>query len=501
MRLFGTLAALAVLAGVLVWALDPHYAQQRADRAAYERARQELDLQARAFEQNLSQAEALATQPARITLSYGLAALALVALGGALAIAGDAYRQRRLPVVRPDHAGRLPVGRTVVIEHPALSAHTYDLAAAVEVARAVHTPGQLPAHMHITAPAAPSAAQLPPPTAPKVEVPTVEQLLTTGRLNASGPILFGYDRDHGTPVTGQWLDLYSTAIGGLTGSGKTWTAVYLAAQAALRSGRLVVIDPHGEHPESLSARLAPLGAALVCAPATEPVAMLNAVELVVAELDRRRRGQRGAPWIVLIDEFSALQRGDLAAPLGRMVEALSQEGRKLGLYALVSGQAWTATRAGGTELRDCLASAFMHRLRPAQARMLSGLRADDLPGDLLDLPPGAAYLLTTSGDLRAVMIPRMTPADVERVATLLPAPRTAEGAPEGMAEGTIDTPLPGRQHAVQWSADEARIVAALAAGRKPGELAEELAGARGGRKYQEAAATVAAVIARLAQNR
>jgi hypothetical protein len=146
--------------------------------------------------------------------------------------------------------------------------------------------------------------------------------------------------------------------------------------------------------------------------------------------------------------------------------------------------------------------------------MLSGLTAESLPSDVMELPAGTAYLLNTSGDLQRVNIPLVQGDDLARIAEMLgsvrasgvaSAPTSAEPArrpfgfrAEGAAEGAAEVPTSRRPNAEQWSVEEAAIVAALAAGKKPGELAEELSGAKGGRAYQVAAAKVQAVIARLA---
>jgi hypothetical protein len=245
----------------------------------------------------------------------------------------------------------------------------------------------------------------------------------------------------------------------------------------------------------------------VCDVASDPPQLRAAVDLVAAEL-ARRKAQKGSgePWLFIVDEFSTLQRGELAEPLSKLVEGLGQEGRKLGIYAMVCGQVWSAARSGGTELRDSLASAYVHRLRPAQARMLTGLGTNDLPTDLLQLPAGTAYLLDTGGDLRRVTIPHMSAEDVTQVAQLLGSASRPPSTPrplgfrpqrvEGVREGASAVPLPPHPNAAEWTPEEAAIIAALRSGKTPGEVAAGLAGSTGGRKYQEAARKVADVIRR-----
>jgi len=96
-----------------------------------------------------------------------------------------------------------------------------------------------------------------------------------------------------------------------------------------------------------------------------------------------------------VDEWTALQRGELGAEIASVVEAVTQEGRKLEIDALLNGQRWSSTRGGGNDLRNTLTSAFVHRMRPEDARMLTGLRAEQLPKDMLQLAPGECYVQTT----------------------------------------------------------------------------------------------------------
>lgn len=494
------LLALAALAGALAPAPFDPVAYER-QQIAIERARALAPLETFA-------AGAWALLP--------LAAVCLLLL--LLAAWGSVALIRFCLLARPDDRGLLPVELAQLAEVAPQALGAYHGARQIEAARqpvpqtVTYAPHSAPRFDYradgrgaTVLPADEPAAQLPAP------VPSFTQLLDGGRVGRDNPLLLGYDAE-GRPVEGTWLQLYSCAVGGLSGSGKSWTATFLAAQAALFGSRIVLLDPHAADPQSLAARLAPMRARFVCEVASEPAQMRAAVDLVAGELARRKAGRRGEPWLFIADEFSALQRGELADSLSALVEGLGQEGRKLGLYAMVCGQVWSAARAGGSELRDSLASAYVHRLRPAQARMLTGLGSEELPGDLLQLPAGGAYLLDTAGELRRVTIPQMSPADVARVAQLLdgPAPSAPpsagrplgfrpgrrEGSAEGATEGAETTPLPRQQDAANWTPEEAAILAALRGGRTPGEVAAELAGAAGGRRYQEAARRVADIITR-----
>lgn len=513
MRLFATIAG-ALIALLFAGALYGQISRPAYDPAAYARAEAEAAriAQQRQIDAQLYPVKLLSA--AVVTLAPALLVLGAAAWGAAALIR---FRRER----RPDSRGLLPVSLPILDGAAVEALGAYHGARQIEAGRQLvphtlsyhHAPrldyrGE---HAGAVAPALVDAATAGP-------VPSFSQLLDGGRIGRGNPLLLGYDASTGDPIEGSWLQLYSTAVGGLSGSGKTWTATFLAAQAALFGARIVLLDPHAGNAESLAARLDPMRGRYLCEPASEPGAQRAAVALVANELERRKAGGRGEPWLFIADEFSAMQRGALAEPLAALVEALGQEGRKLGMYGMVCGQVWSATRAGGTELRDSLASAYVHRLRPAQARMLTGLTAADLPGDLIELPPGCAYLLDTAGDLRKVVIPQMNPADLARVAALLggasppgapsPAPTVdrpfgfrapsaglrGEGATEGATEGADAAPLRPHQDAEKLTAEEAAIVAAFRAGKSPNQIAAELAGSAGGDAYRKAAARVSAAI-------
>jgi hypothetical protein len=340
-------------------------------------------------------------------------------------------------------------------------------------------------------------------------VPSFAELLQAGKLGKGNPLLLGYGQG-GAAIEGSWLHLYSVGIGGATGSGKSWTAAYLLAQSMLHGARALVIDPHAGDPESLATRLSPLQAGMMSEPASNPRAILATVQLVQSELDRRKsnRAER-VPWVVVADEFSALMRGELQEPLALLIEAIAQEGRKLGIYAMCLGQNWKVSRSGGGELRDSLASAFMHRIRPNQARYLTGLYADDLPRDLLELPPGCAYWLSTGGDLRRVSIPRCNTADLHQVAGLLTdhaptMPRmnrqeSATNQPQNSHPSAPDYSPP--QQAEVYTAEEARVIALFLDGYDAAAIVKELHGitSKAGKPYMNKLAEVQAVVRRALQ--
>ena len=107
-----------------------------------------------------------------------------------------------------------------------------------------------------------------------------------------------------------------------------------------------------------------------------------------------------------------------------------EQGRKLGVFALLSGQIWKATAAGGTELRYSLASAFVHRIQEAQSRLL--LVDQQYARYTGMLKKGQAYFSDTNGETHLVQIPLTTEQDVLAVARFLAAPTPAGFGPTSL---------------------------------------------------------------------
>ena len=496
MKLLIPILAVLLLGAVLFVGCQPRDTYDPAAYAAQERA--------------LAQAEALA--PLDLALAAAWRLVPLAAVVGALALAGR-YLWLRLRIVRVDGA---PVDLARLDDVTPAVLATYGQARVLDAQRP-HVPHSLTYSPHWSNrqdTAAPLALAEGEQAAPALVVPSFAQLLDTGRIGPGNPLLLGVDTE-GAPIKGSWLDLFSVGIGGLSGSGKTWTGVYLLSQAVLLGARVALLDPHSGDSEGITQRLDPLASAgrYLCDPAGDPRTMLATVKLISDELERRKAGKVASrqPWVIVADEFSALMRGDLAGPLAALFEAIAQEGRKLGIYGLALGQSWTASRSGGTEVRDSLASCYIHRLRPTQARYLSGLSADELPDDVLELPSGTAYLLSTRGELQRLTIPQMTGADVVRVASLVASGVASTGAdvsptsplvppygkPDGsLMEASADVTSRAAERAPGASAEARTAAAHFLDGDDLATVVFKLRDVKSteGRRYQKAAAEVQALI-------
>ncbi|MDW8214370.1 MAG: hypothetical protein RMJ55_12495 [Roseiflexaceae bacterium] len=342
--------------------------------------------------------------------------------------------------------------------------------------------------------------------------PALHALIASGEVGRGRPLLLGVDATTGEMVRGGFRDLYSTGIGGLTGTGKTWAAALLLGQSAAHGARLVIADLHAGDSESLAVRCTGLRSALLCDVAADPAAILAALRLVSDELNRRKAG---APdrWalVVAIDEWTALLRGGAGEEAARLVEAITTEGRKLNIHALLMAQRWDKTAVG--EFRNTLASGYVFRCRLQEARMLTGLPASVLPPDVLTLPPGHAYLVTTAGDIRRIVMPRTTADDIAALgAQATPAPgetsRAATAPVITLSPGASETPA-GRQRDAYTSVasktsgrggglspEEARIAALFVSGKSIPEIVMEVyhISSTGGRAYQSRRTEVEAAI-------
>lgn len=495
---------LALVVGLV---LAPPIAERWRDRNAHQRTIEAIQESDYAY-------QTAATQQARALGSNALQLFLLLGIAGAGAVAFDMYRQRREPIVR---AGGLPIARRAIVDadQELISILAAQIrAAGIAQITAAQQPGPI-AHSfsyspRYSAPAqlggAAEQLQLAAPT--PASVPSFAQLLDGGRVGKGNPLVLGFDQDDGSEISGSWLDLYSTAIAGLPGTGKTTTQRFLACQTALLGARFAIIDPHaGAADDSLAATLAPLSSAFVCEPASDDKAILETVRYVADVGKRRITGKDSdtTPLILWADELTALLgRSAVGDELAELLERIAQEYRKRFVFVCGSGQIWTAARTS-SELRDSFASAICHRMKRNQARLL--LPTEEA-ATVERLVTGHAVLWRTSGATQTIAVPNTTGADVERVGALLgglvepsrvPSPnltdqampfgfgRLAEGTRKATPEGTE-----GRPSAEKLTSEAARIVALFLAGKSVPEIVKEVfqLDSNGGRAYVAARATV-----------
>ena len=499
---------LAIAGLVLALTLSGPIAERWRDRNQYQATIEAIEAADRAYQvEQTAATRAAGANAMQILLVLGIAAALWALL--------DSYKARRRPLAR--FGGELVARDLIADADPALLALLADKIRAAGIAQitAAQQPGPI-AHSFNYSPRISAPAQLagaveqPLLAAPApATVPSFASLLDSGRVGKGNPLVLGFDQDEGSEISGTWLDLYSTAIAGLPGTGKTTTQRFLACQTALLGARFAIIDPHaGAADDSLAATLAPLSSSFVCEPASDDKAILETVRYVADVGKRRITGKDSdtTPLILWADELTALLgRSAVGDELAELLERIAQEYRKRHVFVCGSGQIWTAARAT-SELRDSFASAIVHRMKRNQARML--LPTEEA-ATVERLVTGHAVLWRTSGATQTIAVPNTTGADVERVGALLggaptiaataspsarpfgfqPA-RPLVGAVEGATEGA-STRAPS---SASQSPEAARILALFAAGRSISQIVKELWGVEAGRQFQERANFVTEVL-------
>ena len=531
----------AILALTALYAFDPTYRQARSDAALFASQREQaaiavkatqtaLDLQQQQIDAQIDAQRSQQLAPAWTGLTIWTFVLIGLAMGVAV-VAGAmfciVFLARRAVLVRPDAQGMLPMplaGFDRLATSASASLGAYHIG---RIENARHQPGQTPHSVSqsthyapnftrsITADATrfPDGSSLDAAPMLGAGVPSFAELLDQGKIGRNNPITIGFDSE-GKAFETDWKGLYSSAIGGRQGSGKSWTAANIIAQSVLHGARLVICDIHAGDDESISNRIAPLSSAFLFDTADSPKSVITAVRNLDAMLTARSDGKDKSRGIILLvfDEFTSTLRrlGKDSEAVSSILANVASEGRKFGIFALLIGHNWNAESTGGTEVRDNLTSAMVHNLRPNEARMMTGLTAASLPADTHSLQPGQYYLLPKSGDMVKVQSPFMTDNDMHRVGQLLlgdgadslydlgrsavatpvdeSEPASTENVPNINRMSTAVNPVDPATQAVKLVSPEASEVKRLffAENLDPSEIVYRLYGVKGnqGQRYQ-----------------
>lgn len=266
---------------------------------------------------------------------------------------------------------------------------------------------------HPMLPAAPES----PGMLPTITIPTFHDLLLTGEIAPGKPMILGYE--NGLPRRGSFLDIYSAAVAGESGSGKTATMLFLIGSALIAMPvKFLGIDPHYPHPKSLGAKTKPLWESGLMTMATFKDDMLKVLAEVERTIDRRLKTLESdaVPVVLVIDELAFLSKTPLGAMIAHTMERISTEGRKCQVYMLASSQTWLAARTGDSSVvRDTLTSAYVHRIKPKQANLLLQDRDEAEKVKKYVKQAGEALLCPVGSDSVVVRIPYTTEADLRRV--------------------------------------------------------------------------------------
>jgi len=253
------------------------------------------------------------------------------------------------------------------------------------------------------------------------QVPTFQELLTTGEIAPGKSMILGYE--NGEPRRGSFLDIYSAAVAGESGSGKTATLLFLIGSGLVACGvRFIGIDPHYPHPKSLGFKTKPLWEKGLMRMATYKDDMLNVLAQVERIIDRRLKqlDTDTTPVVLVIDELAFLSKTSIGSAVAHTMERISTEGRKCAVYMLASSQTWLAARTGDSSVvRDTLTSAYVHRIKPKQANLLLQDKEEVEKVKKYLRQAGDVLFCPVNDESVVCKMPYTTEADMERVTELL----------------------------------------------------------------------------------
>jgi hypothetical protein len=467
-------------------------------------------------QQQIAQSAALAMQaeqalaPIKV-VAWGSLWLAIPAgLGLLFAAAANALWQQRVPLVYADRAGLLPVQRSQVggLTSSAMwlleQHHEQRRLQVVAAGLKQDVPQTLTYAPHFSSRIQGTREELmlqdsPGQTIALPTAPALADMLAQGWQPSMERFILGYANEG--PVWGSIDDLLSTLVVGRPGTGKTTLLRCLLAQLVGVGAEVAILDPHGG--------LADLADVPVAWRAESSAQIDEVARELLGELDTRLTARRGGarefrPLLVLVDEWNILS--EISANAVAAARRYILEARKVRGYAVLSGQGAPASSFGGSVARDGLSSRYILWTSQRQAQM-AGLEREShaLLTQLGEGPKGRAILARSSAEPVLVAIPQTTAGDLMTLAGTAEAAEVREAvaakrnqgafshfSPATSATSATSDPPPQAEPDKQ----EAVIVSMLKAGKSQNEIILEMYGVRGGRRYQQAAAQVSAVIAK-----
>ncbi len=486
------------------------------DSLEYSRQQIELQQQRAAAERAEQQAASMAPFDHAVGAAWRifLAAVPLVALG----IGIDAYRQRRRPLVTPNHAGQLPVPRAMI--------DSGELAGAMVAAlQAYHNTQQIAAaqpridKLNVTIKEPSPLPQIPlstpglitaQPETPALPMGTVDlsELVQTWRPSVNSITLAV--GPGGQPYRVHARDLCHVALAGATGGGKSNIMRLLLAQLVSAGAHVVLADPHYTpyDPES-GDDWRPIAQRLHMAPAVKAADIRHmlawmATDELPQRLERRYQGQPvGTPLFLAIDELPSIV-ADVKDTPEHMARIL-REGRKCGIFVIGAAQDFLVKTIGGAgAVRDCYRTAFYVGGDAQTARVLLDVRGSVDDGQL-----GQGLAMLRSKATPTAELVRVPYASNEAIYGLLGMAHPV-AAP---LHGTVLNMPPATAHAIEMQPDtkpvataspspkpvpspeERRIVSLFAAGADVATIVKELwPEAKNGARYQQRSTEVQAVL-------
>ena len=259
-------------------------------------------------------------------------------------------------------------------------------------------------------------------SAPQIQgIPTFQELLSNGEIAPDKPMILGFE--NGAPRRGSFLDIYSSAVAGESGSGKTATLLFLIGSGLVSCAvRYFGIDPHYPHPKSLGFKTKPLWEAGLMRMATYKDDMLALLQEIEQTIDHRLQqiDTDTTPIVLVIDELAFLTKTSIGSAITHTMERISTEGRKCAVYMLASSQTWLVARTGDSSVvRDTLTSAYVHRIKPKQANLLLQDKEEAEKVRRYVKQAGDVLLCPVGDDSIVCKMPFTTESDMEFVAKML----------------------------------------------------------------------------------
>jgi hypothetical protein len=225
----------------------------------------------------------------------------------------------------------------------------------------------------------------------------------------SGQLIVGVRKD-GLPRIGSWQDFKITLILGSSSSGKSTTVLEKCVGHVQNNGLLVICDPGGFKPDSLTRRLGPLQHALMpgTSVALEHEDIMQNVERFRIELERRRRGaDMTIPLLLVIDELNGLLMDkEIKRELTELIEKFAQQARGYNMYMILCAQ-----RASGlAAIRNSVISFICHKCPEMEASKI-------LPARYARLAPqlgtGQTFVSDANGEIEPLQQIFISPEDFD----------------------------------------------------------------------------------------
>lgn len=248
-------------------------------------------------------------------------------------------------------------------------------------------------------------------TPAQLAMPTMREIYES--LTPGDEMIFGYRMEgeqRGEPDTGTLDKLYSGGTFGESGSGKSAWLRALVTQATLcyPHSRFYILDAHSAHKQSLTNTL-PRIPNFIFVDMKKPQLALTEFR---KEFQRRIDAGEEAldrPLVMVVDELKRIRKASWFGTLKDIMEDVPTEGRKFGVYLLLSTQDCRIN--AGFDFRDTLTSLYAFKNKPKQLQVLLQ-DVDEVQRMKKVTASGVALFAPTEGESVIVKVPFCAPADM-----------------------------------------------------------------------------------------